>query len=186
MDREAWRAVVRGVAKSQTQFSNWHTNVCVCLKICVCIVYAWSYSHSEQMCVRVCVCWEVWPLALSQTLLWLRFPERNHLNCGHHGANLLKSPIMGTCRRDYGSPQGPGFSCHTFESISLIMSGQDSGVAPNKWQHAGSIGTRFPRCLYWATVALKLPADWTGWNFISTVLWPEAPLAQCLPPSILS
>ena len=23
MDREAWRAVVRGVAKSQTQLSNW-------------------------------------------------------------------------------------------------------------------------------------------------------------------
>ena len=88
------------------------------------------------MCVRVCVCWEAWPLALSQTLLWLRFPERNHLRCGRRGANLLKSPVMETCRRDHGSPQGPGFSCHTFESISLIMSGQDSGATPNKCQHS--------------------------------------------------
>ena len=54
--------------------------------------------------MRVCVWWEVWPLALSQTLLWLKFPERNHLSCGCHEADLLRSAQIS---RHGNLPQGP-------------------------------------------------------------------------------
>ena len=50
MDREAWRAVIHGVAKSQTQLSDWTelkvvskvqkfsvSSVCVCVCVCVCV-----------------------------------------------------------------------------------------------------------------------------------------------------
>ena len=48
-DREAWSAAVHGVAKSQTQLSNW-TYTCVCVCVCVCV---W---HPVCVCVCVCVC----------------------------------------------------------------------------------------------------------------------------------
>ena len=51
LDREAWRAAVRGVAKSQTQL-NWadyiyiYIYVCVCVCVCVCV---WSPIPRSQV-----------------------------------------------------------------------------------------------------------------------------------------
>ena len=36
-DREAWHAAVHGVAKNQTQISDWTTTKCVCVCVCVCV-----------------------------------------------------------------------------------------------------------------------------------------------------
>ena len=36
-DREAWHAAVHGVAKNQTQISDWTTTKCACVCVCVCV-----------------------------------------------------------------------------------------------------------------------------------------------------
>ena len=141
--------------------------------ICVCVcIYAYIYKSvcawfmlGHIVIVSKCVCVSVCGGKFDHWLCHRHFYDWSfqkeiisvvatmELIC----SDLLRSPVLGTCHSDHGSPQGPGFSCHIFESI---MSGQGSGAAPNKWQSTtGSVGVRFPRCLYWASVALKLPAD---------------------------
>ena len=46
MDRGAWWAAVRGVAKSWTRLKRLSTQACVCVCVCACVC----------VCVRVCVC----------------------------------------------------------------------------------------------------------------------------------
>ena len=48
-NREAWRAVIHGVAKSQTQLSDWTELNCLSTCVCVCV------------CVCVCACASVLP-----------------------------------------------------------------------------------------------------------------------------
>ena len=49
MDREAWRAAIHGVSKSQTWLSDWTelTDAYVCIHTCICV---YTYMH---MCVYV-------------------------------------------------------------------------------------------------------------------------------------
>ena len=44
MDREAWRAAVRGAAKSQTRLSDW-TELMIILKMKKGIIDSWDYSY---------------------------------------------------------------------------------------------------------------------------------------------
>ena len=46
MDREAWRAVVHGVAKSQTRLSDWTELTCLCVNICFCFSQSNLKNHS--------------------------------------------------------------------------------------------------------------------------------------------
>ena len=46
MDREAWRAVVHGVAKSRTRLSNELNSLC----------YTVGTYHLSILCITVCIC----------------------------------------------------------------------------------------------------------------------------------
>ena len=52
MDRETWRAVIHGVAKSRTQLSDWTELNC----ISVIFIPIYSYLYILFCCVCVCVC----------------------------------------------------------------------------------------------------------------------------------
>ena len=46
MNREAWRAAIHGVAKSQTRLRTELTDVCICVYVYVCV----------YVCVYICMC----------------------------------------------------------------------------------------------------------------------------------
>ena len=48
MDREAWRAAVHGVAKSQTRLSDWTELMCHIGKIC-CLIFVLNKHHSNLL-----------------------------------------------------------------------------------------------------------------------------------------
>ena len=54
MDREAWSVAVHGVAKSQTQLSNW-TELIEALQYCV--SFRWTAFSVTQSCLTLCVPW---------------------------------------------------------------------------------------------------------------------------------
>ena len=64
MDREAWRAAIRGVAKSRTQLSDWTelnwTDIKYILKSETVNWYLRGWINPVDVCVCVCVCVCVW------------------------------------------------------------------------------------------------------------------------------
>ena len=59
-DREAWRAAVHDVIKSQTRLSNWKTTMCIF--VCVYIyMYMYVYMYAYPVCV---ICIYVYPICV--------------------------------------------------------------------------------------------------------------------------
>ena len=79
-DREAWRAAVCGVAKSQTWLSNWTTttSVCVCVYTWVCIEIEREMWESERYLPK-CVWWfSVVMVFLLSCLYIFELPATHH------------------------------------------------------------------------------------------------------------
>ena len=61
MDRGAWQATIHGVAKSQTQLSDWHfhisyIHVCVCVCVCVCVyIDVLDKVGRKKWCTYLCL-----------------------------------------------------------------------------------------------------------------------------------
>ena len=78
MDREAWRAVVHGIAKSQTWLSDWtELNVLrfIHVVICVRISFPFNAEYYSIVCiyhmVNLFICWWTFWVVSSVWLLWI-------------------------------------------------------------------------------------------------------------------
>ena len=93
MDREAWRAAVHGVAKSQTQLSNWMTTTTVLYKVLCCKIKNVFFRTSlvvQWIRIRLLMqgTW-VWSLAQEDSTHHRATKPMSH-NYGAHTPQLLK------------------------------------------------------------------------------------------------